>query len=86
MSYECEFLGSFQSSENPKIEIKTTTKKKHSLSLLIAIAFRYYNYECFCSQIDLTELTIDKGEPGKSLNKRNVCLLDVTHLSPCEPH
>ena len=51
--------------------------KKHSLRLLIATAFRYHHCECFCSQIDLTELTIVKGEPDNNLNKKCVCLLNA---------
>ena len=50
------------------MEAKTTIKK-YSFRLLMAIAFKYHHYECFGSQIELTELTIVKGKTGNSLNK-----------------
>ena len=57
-----------------------TTSKKHSCRLLIAVAFRYRHYEHFYSQIDLAKLTIVKGEPGNSLNKKFVYFLDASPL------
>ena len=54
-----------------------TTSKKHSCRLLIAVAFRYRHYEHFYSQIDLT---IVKGEPGNSLNKKCVYFWDAAPL------
>ena len=54
--------------------------KKHSFRLLIATAFRYHHYECFCSQIHLTKLTVVKGEPGNHLDKRCVPFLDAAPL------
>ena len=50
-----------------------TTSKKHSCRLLIAV-------EHFYSQIDLAKLTIVKGEPGNSLNKKFVYFLDASPL------
>ena len=50
------------------MEAKTTTKK-HSFRLLMAMVFVYHHYECFGSQIELTNLTIVKGEPDNSQNK-----------------
>ena len=47
-------------SENPIMEIKTTTKK-HSLRGLKAVALRHH-YHFFCSQINLIKLTFVKKE------------------------
>ena len=47
---------------------------------MIVIAFRHHHYEYFFSQINLTKLTIVKGEPGKSLNKKCICFLDDAPL------
>ena len=46
----------------------------------MAIAFRYHHYECFCSQIELTNLTIVKGGLGNSLNKKSVCFSEAAPL------
>ena len=44
------------------------------------IAFRYHHYECFCSQIDLTKLTVVDGGLGNSLNKKCVYFSDGASL------
>ena len=64
------FKNTSSNSENPKMEAKTSRK---------IIAFRYHNYEYFCSQINLTKLTIVKGEPD-NINKKSIYFLDAIPL------
>ena len=46
----------------------------------MAIAFRHYHYECFCSQINLDKLTFVYSGLGNSLNKKCVRLSDAATL------
>ena len=66
-------------SKNPKIKVKTRTKKTF-IQVIDDNSFRYHHYEYFCSQIDLTKLTIVKGRLGNSLNKKCVCFSDAAPL------
>ena len=46
----------------------------------MAVGFRYHHYECFCSQIDLTKLTIVEGGLGNSLYKKCIHFSDAAPL------